>query len=232
MGWTVADVMTREVVVVGPATEFKDCVNLLRQHSISAVPVVNRDREVIGIVSEHDLLAKEERRGAKRPRIRIPRVWDQVAAGRTAADIMASPAITIRPNASIPEAARLMHKMRVKRLPVVDENGKLVGIASRADLLRTFLRSDEAIRKEIKDQILRHILFIDPKSIGVEVSDGLVRLSGSLETRSLAALLVRLVEGVEGTVGVDSRLAYRLDDTHIRVGLPPRALQLSADERR
>jgi len=232
MSWAVADVMTKDIVVVGPQAGFKECVDLLLLHGVSALPVVNGEGKLLGIVSEADLLAKEEQRGAKRPRVGLIRRQRRHASGRTASDVMSSPAIAIGPAASVPEAARLMHRERVKRLPVIDAEGRLVGIASRSDLLKTFMRSGESIRSEVADQVLKKTLFIDPKDIGVEVEDGLVRLSGELETKSLTDLVVRLVERVEGTVGVDSKLTYRLDDTSLRVGLPPSALQLSAQERR
>lgn len=232
MSWAITDVMTKEVVVVGPQVGFKECVNMLRLHRVSALPVVNGDGKLVGIVSEADLLAKEEQRGAKRPWIGLIRRQSRHASGRTASDVMSSPAITIGPAASVPEAARLMHRLRVKRLPVIDAEGRLVGIVSRYDLLKTFMRSGESIRREIADQVLKKTLFIDPKSIDVEVEDGLVGLSGEVETKSLADVVVRLVERVEGTVGVDSKLTYRLDDTSLRAELPPGAMQLSVQERR
>jgi CBS domain-containing protein len=228
MSWTVADVMTREVVIAEPQTPFKDCLDLIRIHAVSALPVVSEDGSVLGIVSEADLLAREELRDARPARIPIGR---SKSSARTAADVMTSPAITIAPTASVPEAARLMRKTHVKRLPVVDAYGRLIGIASRIDLLKTFMRSDESIRKDIADEVLRKTLFIDPKTVEVDVTDGLVRLGGQLETRSLANLVVRMVERVEGTVGVDSKLTYRFDDSKLHLDLPPRALQLSAQER-
>jgi CBS domain-containing protein len=228
MSWTVADVMTKEVVIVGPETPFKDCLELIRIHGVSALPVLSESGNVLGIVSEADLLTKEEVRDARQSRIRIER---SKASARTAANAMTSPAITIGPMASVPETARLMRKAHVKRLPVVDAHGKLVGITSRIDLLKTFMRSDESIRKDIADEVLRKTLFIDPKTVEVDVTDGLVRLGGQLETKSLANLVVRMVERVEGTVGVDSKLTYRFDDSKLRMELPPRALQLSAQER-
>lgn len=231
MAWTVRDVMTTDVVTVDPDTNFKDCVNLLRLHGISALPVVNRDGLLLGIVSEFDLLTKEAERGAKPSIDGIGRRKRRLAAGRTAAYVMTSPAIATHPDASIAEAARLMHRERVKRLPVIDDKGKLIGITSRFDLLKPFMRSDESIRKEVVDQVLSKVLVIDPKALDVEVRSGLVSLGGQLETKSLADLVIRLVESVEGTVGVDSKLTWKLDDTHLGVELPPGALQLSADER-
>jgi|SRR5579864_138944 len=231
MSWTVADVMTKDVVVVGPDEDFKTCVRLMNLHEVSALPVVDRDGKVIGVVSESDLLAKERERGVKRPLLGIRWVGDDRAGGRTAADTMTSPAICIRPTASIPEAARLMHREAVKRLPVVDEAGMVIGVVSRADLLKTFTRSDESIRRDVVDDVIEKTLFIDPKTVRIEVVNGLVRLSGELESKSLCDLVLRMAGRIEGTVGVESHLTYRLDDSRLHVESPSRSLQLSADER-
>jgi CBS-domain-containing membrane protein len=231
VSWTVADVMTRDVVVVGPDEDFKSCVKLMNLHEVSALPVVDRDGKPLGVVSESDLLAKERERGAKRPLLGIRWGEDDAAAGRTAGEMMTRPAICIGPSASIPEAARLMHREAVKRLPVVDSSGVLIGVVSRADLLKTFTRSDESIRRDIVDDVIKKALFIEPKTVHVDVSNGLVRVSGELESKSLCNLLVRMVERIEGTVAVDSTLTYRLDDSRIRAENAPQALQLSADQR-
>lgn len=232
VSWTVADVMTKSVVVVGPTTDFKSCVRLLRAHRISALPVVDAaSGQVLGVISESDLLAKERERGQKPPFLGIRWEGDGTAEARTAGDVMTAPAIGIRPSASIPEAARVMYREAIKHLPVIDGNGRLVGIISRTDLLKTFMRGDESIRRDIVDNVLRNTLFIDPMTVKVEVRDGLVRLSGELETKSLRDLVLRMVQRVEGTVGVESTLSYRLDDDRLRVEPPAGALRLSAQER-
>jgi CBS domain-containing protein len=223
--------MTRDVVAVGPDEDFKSVAKLMNLHEVSALPVVDRAGTLIGVVSESDLLAKERERGQERPLLGIK--WSEEAAGnaRTAADVMTSPAICIAPTASIPEAARLMYREAVKRLPVIDEKGQLVGIVSRADLIKTFTRSDESIRRDIIEDVVKRSLMIDARTVHVEVANGLVRLTGELESTSLAHLLEEMAGRVEGTVGVDSKLTGRLDDTRIHVDEPARALQLSADER-
>lgn len=231
MSWTVADVMTRDVVAVAPDEDFKTVARLMHLHAVSAVPVVDHEGKLVGIISESDLLAKERERGANRPLLGLHPNEDGIAAARAARDMMTWPAICIAPDASIPEAARLMYREAVKRLPVIDPNGDLIGIVSRADLLKTITRSDESIRRDIIEEILKKSLAIDPRTVRVEVFNGLVRLSGEVESRSLATLVTRMVERVEGTVAVDCRLTSRLDDSKLRVEEPPGALQLSADER-
>jgi CBS domain-containing protein len=227
MPWTVGDVMTKEVVTVGVNTDFKTCVGLLRAHRISATPVVDGDF-ILGIVSEFDLLLKEEGRDTFG---HLKRRESSQANARTAGDVMTHPALCIGSGASITDAARLMHKRAVKRLPVVDAHGRLVGIVSRHDLLKSFLRSDESIRGEVAEDLLARTLWIEQGAVTVSVQDGVVALAGELETKSLADLVTRLVGSVDGVVGVDSRLGFRLDDTHIKAALPPTALQLSATER-
>lgn len=227
MSWTVGDVMTKDVVTVGPDTDFKTCVDLLRVKGVSALPVVDGDF-VLGIVSEHDLLLKEENRDSE---VHLRRREVNQARGRTARDVMTSPALCVGLEASLAGTARLMHKRAVKRLPVLDATGRLVGIVSRHDLLKAFLRSDESIQHEVRTALLEKELWIDNRAVDVNVRDGVVTLTGELETKSLADLLTRLVGEVEGVVGVDSRLGFRLDDSHIKSPLPAMALRLSADER-
>jgi len=225
MTWRVADVMTTEVVTVGPETGFKSCVDMLRVHSISALPVIAADGALLGIVSEFDLMLKEEGHDRQqRP--------SRPGGTRMAAELMSSPPICVQPGASLSEAARLMHRKHVKRLPVVDAKGQLLGIVSRADLLKPFLRSDESIEREISEYLLSEVLWIDRRSVQVYVHDGQVRLSGELETRTLRDLLVRMVEDIEGVVSVDSTLTHRLDNSHLRADLAPLTAQVSARDAR
>ena len=144
---------------------------------------------------------------------------------------MTSPAVTVTSDATLTQAARLMHRHHVKRLPVVGPAGELVGILSRADLLLPFLRSDESIATEVREAVVAGTLAIDPGELEIGAEDGVVRLEGQLETRSLARILVRLVAAIEGVVAVEDRLGWRLDDTHLHAGAPPLAERLSAGER-
>jgi CBS domain-containing protein len=198
--WTVADVMTKEVVTVGPTESFKTCVDLMRIHGVSALPVVVAANRVAGIISEADLM---------RPVAAIPDVPGQagtpIRKGMTAAEIMTDEVVTIAPGASVSAAARLMFEHRVKRLPVVDASNHLVGIVSRADVLRIFLRSDESIRKEIHN-LLNELPLLGRGRVQVTVRDGVVRLEGEVESGSLTGLLLRLIAAVPGVVGMENRL--------------------------
>lgn len=232
MSWTVGSVMTRDVVTVGPAAPYKQVAELLRARHVSAVPVIDAANRVIGVVSEADLLLKEERLTARPGGPLLDPHGDAAKAmARNAAALMSSPAMTVQVTTTLTEAARLMRRHHVKRLPVVDDQGRLVGIVSRVDLLQAFIRSDDSIAREVRDDVIIGTLVIDPDQVQVGVVDGVVRLEGEVETRSLARILTRLVKAVEGVVGVDDRLKWRLDDSHIRPELPPLALRLSADER-
>jgi CBS domain-containing protein len=231
MHWNVAAVMTTDVVTVLPATVYKEVVERLQERRVSAVPVVDADGRVIGIVSEADLLLKEERPG-RRPGGPLvdPHGDSAKALARNAAALMTSPAVTVLPETTLTEAARLMHRRRVKRLPVVDADGRLVGIVSRGDLIRVFLRSDDAIAREIREDVLLHTLVVDPTAIAVAVDDGVVRLEGQVETRSLAAIAARLVQGVEGVVAVENRLRWGMDDAAASLPTYPLAPTYHAEE--
>lgn len=216
MRTTVADVMTREVVTIEPSTPFKEVVRRLREARVSALPVLDEDGRLVGIVSEADLILKEnpEVEDAAHLFVRRHRRLDrQKAAGLYARELMTTPVVTIGPGASVAEAARLMHRKQVKRLPVVDEDGRLVGIIARSDLLTVFLRDDAEIEREIREDVIRRTLWIDPATVSVRVRDGVVRLEGQLERRSLIPVLERLVAAVEGVVGVEQRLTFEVDDT-------------------
>jgi CBS domain-containing protein len=212
----VKDLMTTQVVTVGPATPFKEIVARLAEHRVSAVPVVDDARLVLGVVSEADLLLKEE---FPEPDQDIPLFWTKrrrlerdKAAGSTARDLMSVALVSISPDATVAEAARRMHRAQVKRLPVVGEGGRLVGIVSRSDLLKVFNRTDHAIRREIMDEVIVGEFMMDPNRFFIHVDDGVVVLQGRVERRSLIPYLVRTVHGVEGVVRVENRLTYDLDD--------------------
>jgi CBS domain-containing protein len=211
----VKDLMTTPVVTVGPETPFKEVVVRLAEHRVSAVPVVDNDQRVLGVVSEADLLLKEE---YPEPEQDIPLWWTKrtrlnraKAAASMARDLMTVAVVAIAPEATAAEAARRMHTAGVKRLPVV-EGGRLVGIVSRADLLKVFGRSDAAIRREIIEDVIVGEFMMAPSRFFLHVTDGVVVLQGRVERRSLLPYVVRAVQGVEGVVRVENRLTYDLDD--------------------
>lgn len=211
----VKDLMTTTVVTVQPATPFKEIVARLMRHKISAVPVVDHDQRVLGMVSEADLLLKEE---FPEPDKDIPLFWTKrarldraKAAATMARDLMTVAVVSIAPEATAAEAARRMHTAGVKRLPVV-ERGRLVGIVSRADLLKVFGRSDADIRREILQDVILGEFMMAPSRFFLHVRDGVVVLQGRVERRNLLPYLVRAVQGVEGVVRVEDRLTYDLDD--------------------
>ena len=212
---TVENVMTRDVVCVNKDTGYKDMVKLLAARRVSAMPVVDDGRHVLGVVSEADLLLKQEK--PARPGIRLlstrrRRRERAKAMATVAAALMSQPAITISTQATLTEAARRLHAAGVKRLPVVDAVGRLVGIISRVDLLKMFLRSDEALHREIVEDIILGDLLMGPNRFDVHVEDGVVVLQGRCERRSLIPTVVRAVADVEGVVRVENRLGYDVDD--------------------
>ena len=202
MGRRVRAVMTQEVVTVNEHASFKDVAMLIAERRVSAVPVLDQEGRVLGIVSEADLVLKEEYpEGPPERRLfqgRRRRIAQAKAAGDTAAELMTAPAVTIGPDASVAEAARLLHRHGIKRLPVVDPAGPLLGIVSRADLLKVFLRSDPDIAREIRQQVLMRAMWMNPDTVAIDVRDGVVTLTGQLERRSLIPITVSLVRGLDG----------------------------------
>lgn len=189
--WTVADVMTRELVTVEAETPFKACADLMRIHRVSALPVMSSGR-LIGIVSESDLMRTVTDGGRR--------------AAVAARDVMTRDVVTVAQNATVAAAARLMFERGVKRLPVLDSARRLVGIVSTQDVLRVFLRSDESIRKDVVSGILNELPLLGRGRVQVDVRDGVVKLRGDVASDSLSALLVRLVSAVPGVVGVENHL--------------------------
>ncbi|HZD73378.1 MAG TPA: CBS domain-containing protein, partial [Actinomycetota bacterium] len=133
-------------------------------------------------------------------------------AGRTAAEVMSAPAITIDPDATVPMAAKLLARHGIKRLPVVDDQRRLVGIVSRSDLLRLFLRDDEATRREVVEEVLIRALWVQPYNVTVGVRDGIVTLAGRVERKSIVPAAVRLTRTVPGVVDVVDHLSFEWDD--------------------
>ncbi|MFE1248461.1 CBS domain-containing protein [Streptomyces sp. NPDC058735] len=205
----VSDVMTHTVVAVGRDASFKDVIKLMQEWKVSALPVLEGEGRVIGVVSEADLLLKEEFRGSDPDRFtQMRRLTDLAkAGGMTAADVMSTPAVTVHADATLAQAARVMAQRKVKRLPVVNAEGLLEGVVSRADLLKVFLRTDGEIAEEIRQEILAPLFPAPLEPVRVEVADGVVTLTGTLRDTSLVPVIARLVRSVEGVVDVDLALS-------------------------
>ncbi|MCZ7417738.1 MULTISPECIES: CBS domain-containing protein [unclassified Streptomyces] len=213
---TVRDLMTRNVVRAPRELPFKEIVELLSDSGVTAVPVVDAAGRPMGVVSEADLLRKASDQPDASGLTVVPHLeaWQRAKAeGARAEELMSAPAVCARPDWTVVEAARLMEVQGVKRLPVVDATDRLVGIVSRSDLLRVFLRQDQAIHDEIELDVMQHTLGLAPHQLAVDVRAGRVTLRGTVESRSTVPLVVRLCRAVDGVVAVDEHLAFDRDDT-------------------
>jgi CBS domain-containing protein len=238
----VHDVMTRRVVSVGPDTPLKEVARALADNGISGVPVVGEDGAVLGVVSEADFLLKEQDAPAGRPSLLAwlfdasdgQRVREAKLHATTAGEAMTAPAIVIGPEHGIREAAALMTRNRINRLPVV-EDGSLVGIVTRADLVETFLVADDTLERLIAEEIVRDTMWMRPDEVQVQVREGIAVLEGTVDRRSTATILERLVGHLDGIVGVRSELRWELDDRDLEpVGVlehEPTAASVTARER-
>ncbi|RSM85170.1 CBS domain-containing protein [Kibdelosporangium aridum] len=223
----VQDVMTRDVTAVREDTPYKEIVSRLVNSEVSGLPVLSPTGVVVGVVSEGDLLFNEGSAG-KHER------WHDVlhptearkADARVARDLMSKPAVTIAPNTPVRKAAALLARYSYKRLPVVDAVGKLVGIVSRRDVLGAFLRADEDIAGEVKHEVLLRTMSIDPAEVDVDVTDGVVMLSGRLERKSHVTVVESLTHAVDGVVDVVNNLTFEIDDESLRLVDPVDGTQL------
>jgi CBS domain-containing protein len=218
----VRDVMTRTVHFVRPDAPLKDVARLLVDERISGVPVVDRQGAVVGVVSEADFLVKEGGADAIRHR-RLARLLGESRGSRealvklaaeTAGQAMTSPPVTIAPDRTIDQAAALMTSHQVNRLPVV-EGTTLVGIVTRADLVRAFVRSDDELARTIRDDVLLHILWLDPERFTVSVHDGVAAIAGRVDRRSSAEMIARAVSMVPGLVDLRMQVEWTIDDERV-----------------
>jgi CBS domain-containing protein len=204
---TVKDVMSTHPVSVRPASSYKELAARLREFRVSAFPVLDDDGKVIGVVSEADMLLKEAMDGGPTVLGRIlHRKELRRAAAVTAGDLMTSPAVTIAPDDTVEHAAQLMYARGLKRLPVVDAAGHLVGVISRTDVLAVFDRTDEDIRVEITRQVIPRLS--EPSFYWVVVENGIVTMEGTPETVSIGRNVLARVRRVQGVVAVRDRLTY------------------------
>ena len=209
MKTTVKDIMTTRVIWVSKGATFQELAAALREYRVSAFPVVDDDRKVIGVVSEADMLNKEALIDEPGFVDGILHRRDQVKArGVTAGELMTTAVVAVRPDDTVEHAAKLMYDRGVKRLPVTDENGHLVGIISRADVLSVFDRTDSAIAREITHDVILGEFLVEPSAIQVTVVDGIVTLAGRPETNDTGHEIVRRVRHVQGVVAVRDRFDY------------------------
>lgn len=219
---TVRDVMTTPVFSVTPDAPLKDVAHLLIEHRISGVPVVDAGGAVLGVVSEADFLLKEGGRDAGRRRwfgrfvgeSRATTARQAKVGAITAGEAMTSPAATIEADSSTTAAAALMVDRAVNRLPVI-EDGRLIGIVSRADLVRAFVRSDDQLAESIRQDVLLRVLWLDPGLFDVEVINGVATIRGHVERRSIAEMIERAVRNVPGIVDVVSAVTWEMEDDRV-----------------
>lgn len=209
----VRDVMTTAVLTTTPATPLRDAALVLAREGISGLPVLDEGGAVVGVFSEADVIAKEgiapRREGLLHWLLEPGDPWlEERLEATTVGEAMSAPPVTIRPASSLAEAATLMLEEGVNRLPVVDDD-RLVGIVSRADLVRAFVRGDDEIRAEIQDTVLRRTLWLDPTDVEVEVEQGHVRLEGIVASQTDADLLATFVRRVPGVVDIASTVRVR-----------------------
>jgi CBS domain-containing protein len=211
----VRDLMTTDPLTVSADTLLKEAARTMVRNKVSGLPVIG-DGALIGIVTEGDFLRQEANRDQPYRFSLLDALFGEgpvdPPAVEIVAEVMTENVITIRPEATIGEAARVMANKRVKRLPVIDEDGALIGIISRADVVNAFTKPDEIIEDEVREDIVRRLLFLDPEDVGVSVEDGVVTLDGEMENRTEAHLLEELTRRVEGVVRVDSQLTFLVDD--------------------
>ncbi|MFD7973747.1 CBS domain-containing protein [Streptomyces clavifer] len=221
---TVFEVMTHSVVTLTPATPFKEIVRLFNDNDVTAAPVVDHERVPLGVVSEADLLRTTAELPDLEGRwvgVRLLSPEPGSRGSETAEELMTSPAVTARPEWNLVETARTMHEKGVKRLPVTDETGRLVGIVSRSDLLRPFLRSDAAIREEIERDVFGATLRLVSGMIDTTVRDGVVTLTGRVDERSSIPVIERLCRSVDGVVALHQSIDFAYDNIALDVE-PPR----------
>ncbi len=198
----VVDVMTTDVIMVTPETAIKDAAQLMWRNKVSGLPVCDADGKLQGIITEADFLRIEVARQEA----------DDVIPIESVGTVMSQPVLTIEADKSVADAARLMVINDVNRLPVVGPNAEVLGIVSRLDIVAVYTRPDDVIEDEIREDVIRRVLFVDPETIGVSVSNGVVRFTGEIGTRTEASLLTDLVRRLDAVTRVDNELTWRIDD--------------------
>jgi CBS domain-containing protein len=220
----VRDIMTTDPVKVTGNTHLKEAARLMVRHRVSGLPVVDEAGKLIGILSEGDFIRREAGRDRPQGVSLLDAVFGegelQPVGAETVVEIMTRSVVTITPEATVGEAARVMGRRSVKRLPVVDLEGELIGIVSRSDIVGAFTKPDDVIEDEVREDVIRRLLFLDPELIRVSADDGVVTLEGELENRTEAHLLEELSRRIAGVVRVESRLRYKVDDRKLERNYP------------
>ncbi len=196
----VRDLMTTDVVAVAPTTSMRDAARMMFRYRVSGLPVVDPDDHVLGIITEGDFLAMEVERAEKGT---APEIVDEV---------MSRSVLTVPPDLEVIEVARFMHSNDVKCVLVVEDE-RMVGVISRFDIVAGFTRPDDLIEDEIKEDLIRRVLFVDPETVTVVVRNGVVTLVGKIGTRTEVRLMEELTRRLDGVVDVDNKLEWRIDDT-------------------
>jgi CBS-domain-containing membrane protein len=216
MNVTVRDVMSTHVIAVRQGAPYKEMAAMLHEQRVSAFPVIDEDNKVIGVVSEADLLTKEALEGT------VPRTLQSLTRQSvrtrvnavTAADLMTKPAVTIGPGESVTHAARLMFDRRVKRLPVTSDDGTLIGIVTRSDVLSVYSRSDAEIQRQVTQDLILGTFMGDPDQFTVTVRNGIVTIKGTPETSQVGLDIISAIRHMEGVVFVRDRLSYPQDSPY------------------
>ena len=218
----VRDLMTTDPITTTPDAPLKEAARIMVREKISGLPVM-KGAKLVGIVTEGVFLRQEANRDQPYRLSLLEALFGEGGAEpavETVGEVMTEPVITITPDATVSEAARVMSHRKVKRLPVLDDDGNLIGVISRADVVNAFTKPDEVIEDEVREDIVRRLLFLEPDVIGVSVDDGVVTLSGELENRTEAHLLEELTRRIAGVVRVVSDLTYEVDDQRIGKSYP------------
>jgi CBS domain-containing protein len=220
----VGHLMTTDVITIGRDASLKEAARRMIDAGVSGLVVTDDDGALDGVITEADFVKTEsDRRATKRARLLR---WFSSEEGfpsteRHVADVMTADVVTLGPDADHAEAARVMRKAGIKRIPIVDDQSKLLGIVSRSDILRAFARPDADVLKEIREHVMGKVLWIDPKRVEVSSDEGNVTLSGRLETKSDATLLEDLAKRVDGVVSVKTALTWEVDNTKLEMVSPP-----------